>query len=468
MMVLQVPVDFIILLLAAASAYYLRFSQWVKSLKPVLFDLTFSGFLIKAVFVALAWLVVFALLKLYSPDPNKKFADEIIRIFFGCSIGLALVALYIVFTQDLFASRFLIAVGWGLAIVYVVLGRLIIRGVKGLLHRLGYGLKQVVIVGSGEIADNITETLQVRDDLEFEVLGQFDHFEDFVDSDQSKQDLDELIFTNPKGYDEQESIEAIEWCNENHVVFKYSADMFSAFSSKVDVNPLAGVPIVEIKRTKLEGWGRVIKRVVDVLGAACLIIISSPLMVLAALALYLESGRPMIYKNKRVGENGTEFLTLKFRSYYPKYCIGPQFSSNHNKQAQQKEQELIEDRNSRDGPIYKVKDDPRVTPVGEFLRKWSLDELPQFFNVLAGEMSLVGPRPHQPEEVDQYDPKFRQVLSVKPGITGLAQISGRSDLSFEEEMRLDIFYIRNWNLFLDLIILVKTPFVVLFKSREAV
>jgi len=145
-----------------------------------------------------------------------------------------------------------------------------------------------------------------------------------------------------------------------------------------------------------------------------------------------------------------------------KYCIGPQFA-NANKNLTF-EQNLIKEQSERKGPVYKVQNDPRITPVGRFLRATSIDEFPQFWNVLKGDMSLVGPRPHQPREVAGYKPEQRMVLTIKPGITGLSQISGRANLDFEDEVRLDMYYIENWSPFLDLIIILKTPFAVIFRK----
>jgi lipopolysaccharide/colanic/teichoic acid biosynthesis glycosyltransferase len=150
---------------------------------------------------------------------------------------------------------------------------------------------------------------------------------------------------------------------------------------------------------------------------------------------------------------------------YKEDCTGKQFGED-GKRAQEKEKELIKKKNTKEGPIYKIADDPRVTPFGKFIRRFSIDELPQFFNVLAGSMSIVGPRPHQPREVAGYDDTHKKVLTLKPGVSGLAQISGRSDLKFEEEINLDIYYIENWSLPLDFIIFIKTPFVLL-KKRKA-
>jgi len=198
----------------------------------------------------------------------------------------------------------------------------------------------------------------------------------------------------------------------------------------------------------------------DIFLSLLLLFVLSPLFILVALTILIETGRPVIYRNERVGQTGKKFIALKFRSMYQKDSTGSQFGKS-GRAALQKEEELIKKQSSKTGPIYKIKDDPRVTPFGRLLRVYSLDELPQFWNILKGEMSLIGPRPHQPREVAGYGKQQKLVLTIRPGLSGLAQISGRSDLNFEEEIRLDSFYIENWSLLLDLIILVKTPFIAL-------
>jgi len=200
----------------------------------------------------------------------------------------------------------------------------------------------------------------------------------------------------------------------------------------------------------------------DIIFSSLLIILFSPFYLIISIIILLETGRPIFYKNKRVGQAGKNFFVLKFRSMYQKDCT--EQSGQNNGQALLKEEELIKEQSIKDGPVYKIKNDPRITAFGRLIRKWSLDEIPQFFNVLKGEMSLVGPRPHQPREVEKYQSWQRNVLTIKPGITGLAQISGRSDLTFDEEARLDIFYIEHWGSLMDSIILIKTPFVVLTKK----
>lgn len=464
LMMIQVPIDFIMLVLAAVSAYYLRFTGWAIELKPIMFELTLIEFLDKVLWVIIGWLIIFALAGLYSTDQNRKLSRDLRNVVVACSVGVAAVALYIMFVQQLFDSRFLAAVSWGLAIIYVSSGRLFIRGIKAILYRMGVGLRRVAVIGSEDVANVIVSTLEKRKELGYKVVGKFDSFSEKVKSKLFRLKLDELIFTNPKA-SEKEALEIIDFCDENHLIFKYSADLFATYSANMNVSPLAGVPIVELKPTRLDGWGRVIKRLFDIVMSIVVIIITSPILLLSALIILLETGQPVIYKNERVGIRGIKFFTLKFRSMYKDDCTGGQFGDKGVK-AEIREKELIKKQSIKTGPIYKIANDPRVTKFGRFIRRWSIDELPQFFNVLGGSMSIVGPRPHQPREVEQYKKHHKKVLTLKPGITGMAQISGRSDLSFEEEVRLDVFYIEKWSLFLDFIIFIKTPFI-LFKKRKA-
>ena len=463
LMVLQVPLDFLMLIFAGVSAYYLRFTNWAIDMKPVVFEMSIFEFIDVAIWVALGWVIIFAVLGLYSINPNRKFARDLGRVIFACSAGLAAITVYIVFTQQIFDSRFLVAAGWGFAILYVGLGRFVMRGIKSLLYRGGIGLRRIVIIGSEEIAENITDVLKRRRELGYDVVATFEKYSKKLDRELKKLRLNEIIFTNPRA-DEAEALAAIQFCNQHHVVFKYCADVFATYSANMSVAALAGVPIVELKRTSLDGWGRVAKRIFDIVVSIFVILFLSPFLLLSSLIILLETGRPIIYKNERVGIRGRKFFTFKFRSMYKKDSTGSQFGKD-GMRAEEKEQELIKKQNARKGPIYKIKDDPRVTRFGRFIRRWSIDELPQFFNVLRGEMSIVGPRPHQPREVDKYEKKYPIVFTLKPGITGLAQISGRSDLSFKEEMKLDILYTERWSLLQDLVIFIKTPFIV-FKKRK--
>jgi exopolysaccharide biosynthesis polyprenyl glycosylphosphotransferase len=453
---IKLPLDYLLIVLAGFTAYALRFTDFITSIKPVLFNLPWDNYWPAVFATAGVWVVIFALAGLYQPNPNKKLVPELNSIFFACAVGFATITVYVFFTLQKFDSRFLVLAGWIFAFIYVALGRILIRIIKMGFYKLDIGRRRVIIIGRENIATIIQEFLNNKKGLGYKVVGNYKNFTPDI----RKKHPDEIIFTNPKS-NEIEVLQAIDFANEHHITFKYSADLFATISANMAMSTMAGVPIIEIKRTPLDGWGKISKRIFDIIVSVIILIITSPICLLVSIFILIETGRPIIYKNKRVGIKGKEFYTLKFRSMRQEHSTGEKFGGAA---ALKKEQELIKQFSIKEGPIYKIKDDPRITKVGKFIRKWSLDELPQFWNVIRGEMSVIGPRPHQPREVAQYEKHHKAVLTIKPGITGLAQISGRSNLSFEEEVKLDIFYIEHWTLLLDLFILFKTPFVVVRKK----
>lgn len=454
---LQLPLDFALLVLAGASAYGLRYTKFVTAIRPILFDLSWNKLFPILLMVALGWVILYAMVGLYSTDPNRRFAADILRIIMASSSGFAGITIYVFFTLQKFDSRFLVLAGWIIAMIYIIAGRMLIRLIKNFCHRLGFGLRRIVIIGDENIASIIKGHFSNEPRFGYHVEKVFSTFGLTEQKEIETIAPDELIFTNPKAH-ERETLRAIEFANIHHITFKYSADLFETLSSNMTVATIAGIPIIELRRTRLTGWGRIIKRFGDIVGSLLFLILTSPISILSALCVLIETGRPIIYKNERVGQHGKIFFTFKFRSMYQKDSTGKQFGAEGEK-ALRYEEQLIS-ASSKTGPVYKIQNDPRITPVGRFLRRWSFDELPQFWNVLRGDMSLVGPRPHQPREVEQYVKEHSVLLAIKPGITGLAQISGRSNLTFAEEARLDTFYIENWNWYLDLIILLKTPYVI--------
>jgi exopolysaccharide biosynthesis polyprenyl glycosylphosphotransferase len=213
------------------------------------------------------------------------------------------------------------------------------------------------------------------------------------------------------------------------------------------VEEIAGIPMIGVKEVSISGLNQVVKRTIDVVSSSLVLFLAAPLIALIALMIKLESPGPVLFRQERVGRNGRRFEVYKFRSMIE--------GADEQKGALLHLNEAI-------GPLFKIRDDPRITRVGKWLRKLSLDELPQFYNVLRGEMSLIGPRPPLPKEVEQYQEWHKRRLEVAPGITGLSQISGRSDLTFDETALLDIYYVENWSLGLDTKILLQTIPRVLF------
>lgn len=220
---------------------------------------------------------------------------------------------------------------------------------------------------------------------------------------------------------------------------------------RIHTRPIAGLPLIHVEAPEFSGGGKVLKGLVDRSIAALVVLFASPVLLCIALAIKLTSRGPVIYKQKRVGIGGRQFNVYKFRSMVVDA---------------EKRLAALAAKNEHDGLLFKMRDDPRITKVGKVLRKYSLDELPQLFNVLFGQMSLVGPRPPLPAEVAKYDQDVARRLLVKPGMTGLWQVNGRSDLSWEDGIRYDLYYVENWSLAADLVILWRTVGAVL-QSRGA-
>lgn len=453
------------ILLAGISAYYLRFTAVATEIRPVIFNLPFGEYFNILLLIAFAWLVIFALAGLYKLKSSRRLTREVYHVILACSTGLMLIVVLIFIFRELFSSRFIVLAGWLLAIVYISAARIIIRMIQRILMRYGVGVHKLVLVGNSNTTDILIHEFFAHKNLGFEVVKRLKNFSLEAEAELAEfiklNQVDEIMQSDPN-LSKAEVLRLFDFADENHITFKYAADLLEAKVLKTEVAEIAGIPIVEVKETPLDGWGRILKRIFDVIFSVLLIILFSPIMLIAALMIKIDSRGPVIYKNKRVSKNGT-FNLLKFRSMVTQYCIGEDYGAEA---AMEMEKKLIEEKNTKTGPVYKIGDDPRLTKVGKFIRRWSIDELPQFFNVLMGNMSLVGPRPHQPREVAKYERRHKKVLSIKPGTTGLAQISGRSDLSFEDEVKLDSYYIENWSLLLDISILLRTPLAVL-KSRKA-
>ncbi len=465
---LLVPVDFLMLILASIAAYRFRIDSFVTELRPVIYTLDFKSYFGYTLIAASIWIVIFALSGLYVVRSNRKLSQELGKIFVGCSIGLLVIVFGIFLQRELFSSRFIILAAWAFAIVYVFIGRALVLLFQRYMFKKGFGAINLIVIGQDAHTKILVTEIMKHPSHGYRVIKNFPGFDATTQEKilalHKKGLIDDILVADPN-IQRATQLAIINFTEEHHLGFRYAADMFNALATNTKVEPLAGIPIVEIRKTRLEGWGRVFKRSFDIIASLLLIILTSPIMILTALAVKLTSPGPVIFKNDRVGQKNILFDTLKFRSMRSEFSIGKQFKNT--KKALEFEKDLIKKQNTRtDGPLYKIKDDPRLTPIGGFVRRWSLDELPQLFNVLRGDMSLVGPRPHQPREVAHYTTPQKRLLTLKPGITGMAQVSGRSDLSFEDEVTLDLYYIENWSPWLDIQILLKTPIAVL-KSRKA-
>jgi len=459
---LQVPVDFLMILLASISAYVIRNVPEVLVLKPKLYTFSLDSYIKIVLIVAPFFILIYALEGLYNIRSTRKFWKETLKVFSATSIGLVVVIVTIFLKREWFSSRFVILAAWGLVTFYVVTARYLIQLFqKWLLRKKGIGVHRLLLIGRNGKMDTISKIIKQSPNLGYKIIDQIDTASLRVIKEiKIKKGIDEIILCEPTVTDaEQEKL--IDYSAINNIKFKYIPTTLQ--TSKFDVGVLSGEPLIEIRNTPLDGWGKIAKRIFDLTASFLGIIITSPIMLITAIAIKLEDCGPIIYKNERIGNDGKKFFVYKFRYMKWEFCVTKENSDLT--KALEVEKKLIAKQSVRRGPLYKIKDDPRKTRVGKFIEKYSIDELPQLFNVFSGSMSIAGPRPHQKREVEKYMEYHRRLLTIKPGVTGMAQISGRSDLDFEDEYKLDLFYIENWSLWLDIQICLKT-LGVLFRKRR--
>lgn len=463
---LLVPIDFIALISAAALAYFIRLSTLAQGLRPALFevDLPFAEYMQLASIVSIVILLVFSVHGLYAIRVTRRALDEVTQIFSGISIGIMIIILFIFLRAELFQSRFIIITAYILAFLFVSFGRMLVRQLQHVLLRRGMGVHRVVLAGNGPFALELDSIFSRRLELGYQVVGKADVISwDALQAIYNLHGIDEIIQTNPSLSD-TDNLVLLDFSEQYKIDYRYVPNIFETHAINVRYRQIGTVPLLELSRTPLDGWGRIVKRIIDVAGALFGIILLSPLLLITSYLIKRNSPGQVIYRQIRVGRNMIPFEIMKFRSMYSEFCVGPRYGG---KRAEEKYKELRQTGNERTGPLFKMKKDPRITSVGRLIRRLRIDELPQLFNVLRGEMSLVGPRPHLPEEIAQYDKYHRKLFTIKPGVSGMAQVAGNAGLAFEEEAKLDIAYIENWSLWLDITIILKT-IIILFRDKNAV
>jgi exopolysaccharide biosynthesis polyprenyl glycosylphosphotransferase len=447
-----VPLDYAMIVLATAAVYFLRFINPIVENYPILYVLQFGRYMEIALISALVVIGVYALEGLYSMKVTRSSLKEILKIFTATSAALMIFIVAVFLDRYLFSSRFILLGSWALIIIFVSIERLLARYLQRRIAkwRGTDGLHRVLMVGGNDIAGKIIHYFRCHPRMPYKVVGRLKEI-DKESLKQYKNRIDEVIQCDPQMPISQVNTLA-QFCEINRIDFKYVPNLFAARATNIEIRSIAGFPVVEIKRTPLDGWGRVIKRLFDVVASSIMLIILSPVFLWLAIMIKLDSEGSVFVRLKRVSQ-GKLFRMLKFRSMV--------------KNAHELKRQLMKLNERKDGPLFKMKNDPRITKFGRFLRRTRLDEFAQLFNVLKGEISLVGPRPHEPEEVDQYQTHHRKVMAVKSGITGMAQVSGSSKLGFEEEVGLDTYYIENWSLMLDFVILFKTFLIFIKRDKNA-
>lgn len=463
----RIPLDALAIMGAALTAYWLRDAEMVKEalqLRSLLNLVPLDEFL-KIVLISIPFFIlIFATQGLYDIRATRKFWQEGLKVFFATTIVLMLVVVAFFLKREWFSSRFIILLAWFLVTFYVVFIRFLLqRAQKWLLKNKKIGIHRTLLIGRNGKIDLLKKLIKKNPKLGYEVVDVIETARLAVVKDVREQrGIDEIILSDST-IPEDDIEKLIDFCAINNITYRFIPTTLQ--TAHFEMGVFAGEPIIEIKHTPLEGWGKIIKRFFDIVGSSFFIVLTSPILLVVAILIKIEDGDgPIIYKNRRVGSDGKEIRVLKLRYFQWKYCIdkkNPNFE-----EALIFEQKLIKECSVRQGPLYKIKNDPRKTKIGTFIEKYSIDEFPQFFNVFLGDMSLVGPRPHQKREVEKYREYHRRLLTIKPGITGMAQVSGRSDLDFEDEYKLDLYYIENWTLLLDIQIIFKTVMVLLKRRKN--
>lgn len=451
---LLVPVDFLAIVVASISAYAIRVSPTVRALRPVLFevDLPLREFIGIVVIVAAFTLVVFAVLGLYAMEVTRRAIDEFTRIVAGITLSVMSVILWMFLRADIFESRFILLAAWLSSIFLVALARYTMRTAQIRFLERGVGAHRVLLVGATSTADHLARMIRDHPRMGYRVTGRLTEVtREELERLRRHAGIDEVIQCDPS-LPERVNFLLLDFCDDYKIDYKYIPNLYSTLVSNVRMRTLASYPLVELRRTPLEGWGRVAKRGLDVLGSFGGLLILSPLFAVVAAAIVWDSGTPVFFTQTRLGRYQRPFRIVKFRT------MGTD--------AEQRKQGLLK-KSERPGPLFKMRNDPRVTRVGRVLRRTRIDELPQLWNVCKSEMSMIGPRPHLPEEISRYRKEHRKLFTLKPGMTGVSQVSGSSDLSFDEEAALDIQYVEQWSLKADLQILLKTAWRILW-DRSAV
>lgn len=448
------------LVAAFAAAFLLRVRI---SDAPIAEPTSGKNFILAFLVLLPFWILIFALLGLYRSNIYEKRFREIGTLFIGSFIGM----LFIVFLsylseEPLFPARLVPIYGFAIAFVLLVLIRSTIRAIQGFLFRKGRGITNLILVGNTEASDEISHLLMHKSSG-YRILGvvgdkRRSFQADYTDFNEAlkaleHEDIHGIIQTELYA-NEARNQEVLSYAQTHHISYRFVPGNTELFVGNIQVDLFkSSIPVIAVHQTPLLGWGQVAKRIFDLIVSGILIGLSSPLLLIIAILEKCSTKGSIFFRQTRVTRYNQPFRVYKFRSQYAKY----DGTTPEEAFAMMGKPELaIEYRANGD----QLTNDPRVTPLGKFIRKTSLDELPQLFNVFKGELSLVGPRPLIPQEIGVFNRKHA-ILSIKPGLTGLAVVSGRRDISFEERRKLDMYYVQNWNFWLDITILFKTVRVVL-------
>lgn len=455
--------DVLAILAAFVLAYIVRVQL---DPRPLVYQIGAMDFFVTFLQLTPIWIITLWSLGLYSPAVYQKRLTEMGKLLMAAFIGVLLLVGYeYVLDQPLFPAR-LVPVYAGIAtFLFLVLGREILRLVRDIAYYFERGVQRVMVIGKGDATKDIIANLsntrrsgyRVVATVGTKVRGDIAYFsvpEDALEA-LNKLHVDTIIQTDL--YENAERNQHIMGAaQERHINYSFIPGEAEFYSGKNQIDVFLGYPIIAVHQTPLVGWGEVVKRVFDLFATIVTLPVWGTLVVFVALTQKILNPGPIFYKSARMTRYSKNFDLYKFRSMSPRYG---------KKDAAEEFRDMGRDDLAAEYDKYrKVEHDPRITRFGRFIRATSLDELPQLFNVLRGDLSLVGPRPILPQELRLYLGRGSLLHSVKSGLTGLWQVSGRSDLPFEKRVELELYYAQNWSFWLDIKILFKTIGVVLFRS----
>jgi len=461
--------DFVVLLLAFAAAYILRVQFDPRPLVAQVYAVDyFISFLVIIPF----WILIFATLGLYQSNTYNRRLVEWGKIAIGAFIGILLVIGWeYVSEKHLFPARLVAAYALGISFLLLVCEREILRFTRSLMFRFGKGTSRVLVIGNSDATRDIAESLAETHKSGYEIVAiagpkkvvpaglKVNHYASIDTALKEIKDLHISTIIQTDLYDSAERNQRILGAAQiNHISYNFIPGEAEFYAGKNTVDVFLGYPMISVSQTPLIGWGSIAKHIFDAIASLVLIIVLSPLFLLLVFLQILFNPGPIFYLSKRLSRFSEPISLIKFRSMSSKY--GKKDASLEFREMGREDLALEYEKN------HKVENDPRITRFGKFLRVTSLDELPQLINVFKGDLSLVGPRPILPQEVKFSKASTALLHSVKSGVTGLWQVSGRSNLSFDERVELELFYAQNWSFWLDIKILFKTIGVV-FGKRGA-
>ncbi len=415
------------------------------------------------------WILIFSLLGLYNARIYERRFSEIGRLFVATFIGiLSVISFSYITNTPIFPARLVTVYGFLLAFFFVLLVRTIARGVRRELIAYGVGINNVLVVGDTLISHELVNRLSRTKQTGYRVIGVvggikhpvhrdfdlpvFDSFHAAITT-LKEQSINTIIQTELYAATDHND-EILTYAQEQHIAYRFVPGNSELFVGNIQVDLFQAIPVIAVHQTALIGWGRVVKRLSDLILGSLMLIIASPFMLVISIAELLSGSGSVFFRQVRLTRYNRTFKVFKFRSQYSAYD-----GTTPEEAFKLMGKPELAKRYRENGDF--LEHDPRITPLGRFLRRSSLDELPQLLNVVHGDISLVGPRALIPQELAIYA-KRHAILSVKSGVTGLAQISGRRGISFEERRRLDLFYVQNWSFWEDMVILTKTIWIVLF------